>query len=50
MDFDYTPSELMATAGAREVKDREVVAVGWVCLSSLLYCQEDACTQYDYAF
>ncbi|MCE5280800.1 MAG: hypothetical protein LLG93_01755 [Deltaproteobacteria bacterium] len=28
MDFDYTPSELMATAGAREVKDREVVAVG----------------------
>ena len=28
MDFDYTPSELMATAGAREIKDREVVAVG----------------------
>jgi glutaconate CoA-transferase, subunit B len=28
MDFDYTPSELMATAGAREVKDGEVVAVG----------------------
>jgi glutaconate CoA-transferase subunit B len=28
MDFDYTPSELMAAAGAREIKDREVVAVG----------------------
>ena len=28
MDFDYTPSELMATAGARELRDREVVAVG----------------------
>ena len=28
MDFDYTPSELMATAGAREIKDSEVVAVG----------------------
>ena len=28
MDFDYTSSELMATAGAREIKDREVVAVG----------------------
>jgi glutaconate CoA-transferase subunit B len=28
MDFDYTPSELMATAGARELQDREVVAVG----------------------
>ena len=28
MDFDYTPSELMAVAGAREIKDREVVAVG----------------------
>jgi glutaconate CoA-transferase subunit B len=25
---DYTPSELMAVAGAREIKDREVVAVG----------------------
>jgi len=28
MDLDYTPSELMATAGARELQDREVVAVG----------------------
>jgi len=28
MDFNYTPSELMAAAGAREIKDREVVAVG----------------------
>src|SRR5512139_97581 len=28
MDFDYTPSELMAAAGARELQDREVVAVG----------------------
>ena len=28
MDLDYTPSELMATAGARELRDREVVAVG----------------------
>jgi glutaconate CoA-transferase subunit B len=28
MDFDYNPSELMAAAGAREIKDREVVAVG----------------------
>jgi len=28
MDFDYTPSELMAVAGARGIKDREVVAVG----------------------
>jgi acyl CoA:acetate/3-ketoacid CoA transferase beta subunit len=28
MDDNYTPSELMAAAGAREIKDREVVAVG----------------------
>jgi len=28
MEFDYTPSELMAVAGARELRDREVVAVG----------------------
>ena len=28
MDSSYTPSELMAAAGAREIKDREVVAVG----------------------
>jgi acyl CoA:acetate/3-ketoacid CoA transferase beta subunit len=28
MALDYTPSELMATAGARELRDREVVAVG----------------------
>jgi glutaconate CoA-transferase subunit B len=28
MDFDYTPSELMAVAGARELQDRQVVAVG----------------------
>jgi len=28
MDIDYTPSELMAVAGARELRDREVVAVG----------------------
>src|SRR4030043_1134510 len=28
MDIDYTPSELMAVAGARELQDREVVAVG----------------------
>jgi glutaconate CoA-transferase subunit B len=28
MDINYTPSELMAVAGAREIKDREVVAVG----------------------
>lgn len=28
MDLDYSPSELMATAGARELQDREVVAVG----------------------
>ena len=28
MDETYTPSELMACAGARELKDREVVAVG----------------------
>jgi acyl CoA:acetate/3-ketoacid CoA transferase beta subunit len=28
MDLKYTPSELMAVAGAREIKDREVVAVG----------------------
>ena len=28
MGLEYTPSELMAVAGAREIKDREVVAVG----------------------
>jgi glutaconate CoA-transferase subunit B len=28
MDIDYTPSELMAAAGARELQDRQVVAVG----------------------
>jgi len=28
MAVDYTPSELMAVAGAREIRDREVVAVG----------------------
>jgi glutaconate CoA-transferase subunit B len=28
MDFDYTPSEIMAVAGARELQDKEVVAVG----------------------
>ena len=28
MDLQYTPSELMATAGARELQDGEVVAVG----------------------
>jgi len=28
MEFDYTPSELMAVAGARELRDGEVVAVG----------------------
>jgi glutaconate CoA-transferase subunit B len=28
MEFDYTPSELMAVAGARELQDHEVVAVG----------------------
>ena len=28
MELDYSPSELMATAGARELQDREVVAVG----------------------
>jgi glutaconate CoA-transferase, subunit B len=28
MDFEYTPSELMAVAGAREIQDEEVVAVG----------------------
>jgi len=28
MNFDYTPSELMAVAGARELQDRQVVAVG----------------------
>jgi len=28
MDLDYTPSELMATAGARELRDGEIVAVG----------------------
>jgi glutaconate CoA-transferase subunit B len=28
MNFDYTPSELMAAAGARELLDRQVVAVG----------------------
>jgi glutaconate CoA-transferase subunit B len=28
MEFDYTPSELMAVAGARELEDRQVVAVG----------------------
>jgi glutaconate CoA-transferase subunit B len=28
MDFEYTPSELMAVAGAREIQDKEVVAVG----------------------
>jgi glutaconate CoA-transferase subunit B len=28
MDDNYTPPELMAAAGAREIKDREVVAVG----------------------
>jgi glutaconate CoA-transferase, subunit B len=28
MAAEYTPSELMAVAGAREIKDREVVAVG----------------------
>jgi glutaconate CoA-transferase subunit B len=28
MTLDYTPSELMAAAGARELHDREVVAVG----------------------
>jgi glutaconate CoA-transferase subunit B len=28
MDFDYTASELMAVAGARELQDRQVVAVG----------------------
>jgi glutaconate CoA-transferase subunit B len=28
MNFEYTPSELMAAAGARELQDRQVVAVG----------------------
>jgi len=28
MNFDYTPSELMAAAGARELQDHQVVAVG----------------------
>ena len=28
MDFDYTHSELMAAAGARELRDGEIVAVG----------------------
>lgn len=28
MNLDYTPSELMAVAGARELKDHQVVAVG----------------------
>ena len=28
MNFDYSPSELMAVAGARELQDRQVVAVG----------------------
>jgi len=28
MDLEYTPSELMATAGARELQDGEIVAVG----------------------
>lgn len=28
MQLDYTTSELMAVAGARELQDREVVAVG----------------------
>jgi len=28
MKLDYTPSELMAAAGARELKDGQVVAVG----------------------
>ncbi len=28
MNLDYSPSELMAVAGARELQDREVVAVG----------------------
>jgi glutaconate CoA-transferase subunit B len=28
MDLEYTPSELMAAAGARELQDRQVVAVG----------------------
>ena len=28
MDFDYTSSELMASAGARELQDRQIVAVG----------------------
>ncbi|HBB16949.1 MAG TPA: 3-oxoadipate--succinyl-CoA transferase subunit B [Syntrophus sp. (in: bacteria)] len=28
MDLTYTASELMAAAGAREIKDREIVAVG----------------------
>jgi glutaconate CoA-transferase, subunit B len=28
MNFEYTPSELMAASGARELQDRQVVAVG----------------------
>jgi glutaconate CoA-transferase, subunit B len=28
MNSDYTPSELMASAGARELQDRQIVAVG----------------------
>jgi glutaconate CoA-transferase subunit B len=28
MELDYSPSELMATAGARELQDRNIVAVG----------------------
>jgi len=28
MNLDYTPSELMAVAGARELQDRQIVAVG----------------------
>ena len=28
MDVNYTPSKLMAAAGAREIKDHEIVAVG----------------------
>ena len=28
MDYEFTPSELMAAAGAREIQDRQVVAVG----------------------
>ena len=48
MDLDYTSSELMAAAGARELRDGEIVAVGprFAC-GRVVPRQEDARSEHD---